>query len=72
MGDQTPGVACLCYASDLKWALGYPDQALKRSQGALALAQELSHPLSLAPARLWAASVHRLHGERQAKNKWRR
>jgi predicted ATPase len=65
-GGSNPGVACLCYASDLVWALGYPDQALKRSHEALTLAQELSHPLSLAPALLWAASVHRFRGERQA------
>ena len=30
--------------------LGYPDQALKRSHEALTLAQELSHPFSLAIA----------------------
>ena len=30
------------------WSLGYPDQALKRSHEALTLAQELSHPFSLA------------------------
>jgi class 3 adenylate cyclase/tetratricopeptide (TPR) repeat protein/energy-coupling factor transporter ATP-binding protein EcfA2 len=29
---QDPGVACLCYAAWTLWALGYPDQALKRSQ----------------------------------------
>lgn len=30
------------------WFLGYPDQALKRSREALALAQELDHPFTLA------------------------
>jgi TOMM system kinase/cyclase fusion protein len=64
-GGSNPGVACLCYASDLVWALGYPDQALRRSHEALTLAQELSHPLSLVAALVWAAIVHRVRGERQ-------
>jgi predicted ATPase len=37
--------------------LGYPDQALARLHEALVLAQELSHPYSLAYARYWAAFV---------------
>jgi predicted ATPase len=45
---QDAGVTCLEYASWTLWALGYPDQALKKSQEAIALAQELSHPFSLA------------------------
>jgi predicted ATPase/DNA-binding SARP family transcriptional activator len=36
------------------WLIGYPDQALKRSQEALELAQELNHPFSLADV-LWFA-----------------
>ena len=42
-----PGVFCLSWTTHALWSLGYPDQALKRSQEALALAQELSHPFSL-------------------------
>jgi predicted ATPase len=45
-----PGVQCLSYASGALWVLGYPEQALKRSREALALAQELDHPYSLADA----------------------
>jgi hypothetical protein len=30
------------------WYLGYPDQALQMGQQALTLAQDLSHPFSLA------------------------
>jgi predicted ATPase len=41
-------VMCLgCLAFTL-WTLGYPDQALKRGNEAVGLAQELSHPFSLA------------------------
>jgi predicted ATPase len=45
-----PGVACLCFAAHTLWLLGYPDQAAQRNQQALTLAQQLSHPLSLAIA----------------------
>ena len=46
--------------------LGYPDQALKRSQEALTLAQELSHPFSLAFALDFAAWLHQFRREGQA------
>ncbi len=43
-----PGLACLSLAALTQWQLGYPDQALKRGNEALLLAQRLSHPHSLA------------------------
>jgi len=43
-------VFCLSYAAWTLWHLGYPDQALTRGNEALALAQGLSHPYSLALA----------------------
>jgi predicted ATPase len=43
-------VFCLSYAAWTLWHLGYPDQALKRGNEALALAQRLSHPDTLALA----------------------
>ena len=48
------------------WLLGYPDQALKRSQEALTLAQELSHPFSLALTLCFAAWLHQFRREGQA------
>jgi predicted ATPase len=42
------GPSALAYAACCLWCLGYPDQALSRSQKALALARELGHPFSLA------------------------
>jgi predicted ATPase len=51
-----PGIQCLGYAAWVLWYLGYPDQALKKSQEALTLAKELSHSVSLAAA-LYAAEV---------------
>ena len=47
-----PGVACVCWAANVLWLLGYPDQALTRSQEALAKAQALAHPFTQAYA-LW-------------------
>jgi predicted ATPase len=52
-----PGVSCRIFAAVTLWVLGYPAQALARIHDALALAQELSHPLSLAFAQCYVASV---------------
>jgi class 3 adenylate cyclase/predicted ATPase len=54
---QDPGVACQVYAAAILWFLGYPDQALAHIPKSLALAHELSHPYSLAWARLWGAML---------------
>ena len=40
-----PRVDCLSYAAWTLWSLGYPDQALKRSHEALALAAGAVSPL---------------------------
>jgi tetratricopeptide (TPR) repeat protein len=60
-----PQVGYLTYAAFTLWHLGYPAQALKRSQKALALAEELSHPYSLALALWGAAWFHLLRREGQ-------
>jgi predicted ATPase len=61
---EAPGVRCLTYAALTLWCLGYPAQALRRSQEALALAQALPHPHSLAHAQHFAAFLH--HHRREA------
>jgi predicted ATPase len=61
-----PGVDDLCILAEILFFLGYPDQALTRNQEALTLAQELSHPFSLAMALQYAAIMHRRRGEPQA------
>ncbi len=53
----------MCYTSLTLWFLGYPDQALKRIHEVLALAQELSHPYSLAYAMVHAAWFHQFRRE---------
>ncbi len=61
-----PAVQCLFYEALALWLLGYPDRALKRSHEALALAQDLSHPFSLAAALNFAAHLHQFRREWQA------
>jgi len=45
------------------WSLGYPAQSLKKSQEALTLAHELSHPFSVVFALSFAARLHQFRGE---------
>ena len=61
-----PGVMVRAYSAWVLCHLGYVDQALQRSQEAVALAHELSHPFSLAYALQFAATVHRLRREAHA------
>jgi predicted ATPase len=58
-----PGSRTLGYLALTLWQLGYPEQALRRSQESLALARELSHPFTQANALVIANNVHRLRGE---------
>src|SRR5262245_621010 len=44
------GVSCLTVAAQTLWCLGFPTQAVQRSQDAVALAQMVDHPVSLATA----------------------
>jgi predicted ATPase len=50
-------------AAQSLWLLGYPDQAVASIQAALALAQQLAHPLSLTNALYRAAMLHHLRRE---------
>jgi class 3 adenylate cyclase len=42
-----PGVCCRNYSASLLWLHGYPDQAVERGREAVALAERVSHALSL-------------------------
>jgi tetratricopeptide (TPR) repeat protein len=59
----SPEVATRYYAGAALWYLGYPEQAVRRSNEAVALAQELSNPLDLASAGFAAGHLHLLRGE---------
>jgi predicted ATPase/class 3 adenylate cyclase len=63
-GGHDPGVCGLRHAAMMLCLLGCPDQALQRSEDALALARKLSHPNSLAIALYYSAWVHHQRGER--------
>jgi predicted ATPase len=52
---EDAGVTSAAYHSWVLWFLGYPDQARKASQKALALARQLGHPFSLGYALTFAA-----------------
>jgi predicted ATPase/DNA-binding winged helix-turn-helix (wHTH) protein len=55
---QDFGVTCLMYGAWVLWLLGYPDQALRRTEEARTLASELAHPFSRALALSLAALIH--------------
>jgi class 3 adenylate cyclase/predicted ATPase len=59
------GVSALGYEAYALWVLGYPEQALRQSRASLRLAEELSHPLSLAFAHHFMARIHQHRGEGQ-------
>jgi predicted ATPase len=52
-----------CFAARALWALGNPEGALERMQGALAFAKELSHPASRVFAAHFASQLYQLRGE---------
>jgi predicted ATPase len=60
------GVCCLSYAAWILWQLGYPDQALKRANEAIVLAQRLSHPRSLGWAKFFKSVLHQYRRESDA------
>jgi len=57
------GISCFARSATVLWLLGYPDQALKRSQQALTMAQQQPHRFSLAYALCFSAECHRLRRE---------
>ncbi len=60
---QDPGVTSSIFSAWASQTTGYPDQAFKRSLDAVSLAQQISHPYSLAYARGIAAAVHQFRKE---------
>jgi TOMM system kinase/cyclase fusion protein len=69
-GGGDPGVACLSLVAWTWWELGYPEQARKRNDEALALAQELSHPFSLAFALNCSAILYQYYRQGQVAQEW--
>jgi predicted ATPase len=65
-GGADARVRCMSMAAWTRWQLGYPDQALKRGDEAIASAQALSHPLSVAWAQFFAGFLRQLRREASA------
>src|SRR5215216_450196 len=61
---------CMCYDAFTQWALGYSDQALKKIQEAVAMAQGRNHPFSLAYALFGIAKIHQLRRDENATRQW--
>ena len=64
--DRTQGYFAESLQPGIFACLGYPDQALKKSQEALAVAREVAHPLSVAAAQTFFALTHQFRREEQA------
>jgi predicted ATPase len=60
---QDPGVGCLAFGAVALWLLGYPDQAVQRSEEAVALGEELGQPSTLALALYLAAMLRQYRRE---------
>ena len=63
---EDAGVLCASHDAWTLWYLGYPDQALARSQEAVRLTQQNVHPFSLGFALVFAAVVHQYRREVRA------
>ncbi|MEE8291083.1 MAG: adenylate/guanylate cyclase domain-containing protein, partial [Candidatus Tectomicrobia bacterium] len=61
-----PGEQCYLYGAFALWMLGYPDQALRRSEEALTMADELSNPANLINSLAFVTNVHVLRRELSA------
>jgi predicted ATPase len=60
---QDPGVGLRNFVTLVLWFLGYPDQAVGRIHEAVALAQEVAHPFSLAFALSFVSWLHHYRRE---------
>jgi predicted ATPase len=60
---HNPGPCCRWTAALVLWLRGYADQAVASMQAALALAQQIAHPLTLTLALYYAAILHHLRHE---------
>jgi class 3 adenylate cyclase/predicted ATPase len=56
-------VLCRGYTSHCDWHLGYPVRSLKIAEEGLALAREISHPISIALALNYLAMLHQFRRE---------
>jgi predicted ATPase len=63
---QNPRASSLVYLAWSRWLLGYPDQAARAVEEAVAYARELNHANTLAYALAWGATVHQFRRDAAA------
>ena len=63
-------MASQAYLGIVLFCLGYPEQALARSKAAIAEAQRLAHPPSLASSLTNGTTVLQLVGDNAARDEW--
>ncbi len=61
-----PGEQCYLYGAFALWMLGYPDLAVRRSDEALAMANQLANPANLANTLAFVAILHVLRRDHSA------
>ena len=57
-----PAAVCHIHAGQALWSLGYPEQALKRTEQGLALGRHIKHPGTLATTAAFAALAQQFCG----------
>ena len=63
--EDDPGEVCLSFVARALWMLGFPDQAVERSEQAITVAQATAHAASIAEAMIWRAEIALLRREVQ-------
>jgi predicted ATPase len=67
-----PGQSCLSYTARTLWVLGYPDQALERSEQAVHIADDTSDATSIVQAMAFRADIASLRREFRDAENWAR
>ena len=65
-GGHDTGVCAHAHRAVTLWIAGFPEQAVRASEAALALGHRLEHPPSLAHAAWWSATLRQLLRETEA------
>jgi adenylate cyclase len=72
IGSFDVRMGCLCYDAWALWFLGRPDEALKRADTMLALAERISDPVSLVFALIFVAGIHLFRGDPRTASEYTR
>jgi len=67
---QDFGVAGIVLLGITYWILGYPDRAIEYGNRAIAVAEMLSHPMSIVFARHWTSTIQYFRGDYAESRRW--